>query len=158
MIGTSGRPDRVIDVVVGQVLPPVVRSACRAQLFLFSAATNNPHRIHYDIDFAKAEGHDDVLVQGSLQGAWLAQYVMEWVGPAGRLLYLKWRNRRPLYAEESLVLTGTVSTVGPGQDPIDLALAGRVETRTVVDGSASITTPGAGTPGGWSTGGRDEGS
>ncbi len=73
---------RVIeDVSVGDEMPPMVKNASRAQLFLFSAATNNPHRIHYDREYAAVEGHPDVLVHGPLQGAWLSQFVADWAGP-----------------------------------------------------------------------------
>ncbi len=44
------------DVVVGDELEPVVHNASRAQLFLYSAATHNPHRIHYDRDYAAIRG------------------------------------------------------------------------------------------------------
>lgn len=36
-------------------------------LFRYSALTWNSHRIHYDRDFAKSEGYDDLLVHGPLQ-------------------------------------------------------------------------------------------
>ena len=82
------------DVAVGDELEPVVHNASRAQLFLYSAATHNPHRIHYDRDYAATEGHPDVIVHGPLQGAWLSQYVTDWAGPRGRMLSLTWQNRR----------------------------------------------------------------
>jgi len=82
------------DVAEGDELPPMVKNASRAQLFLFSAATNNPHRIHYDREYAATEGHPDVLVHGPLQGAWLAQFVSDWMGPRGRMLSLTLQNVR----------------------------------------------------------------
>jgi acyl dehydratase len=79
-------PRRIGDVKVGDLIPPVVKNASRAQLFLFSAATNNPHRIHYDRAYADSEGYADLLVHGPLQGAWLHQFVSDWAGPHGRVL------------------------------------------------------------------------
>ena len=38
-----------------------------AVLLRYSAATWNSHRIHYDRDYAKAEGYPDLLVHGPLQ-------------------------------------------------------------------------------------------
>ena len=57
------------DVRVGDELAPTTRNASRAQLFLYSAATHNPHRIHYDREYAAVEGHPDIIVHGPLQGA-----------------------------------------------------------------------------------------
>jgi hydroxyacyl-ACP dehydratase HTD2-like protein with hotdog domain len=86
----------------------MVKNAGRAQLFLFSAATQNPHRIHYDREYAAVEGHPDVLVHGPLQGAWLAQYVTDWAGPAGRVLQVGWQNRARAFPEQELTWAGRV--------------------------------------------------
>ena len=99
------------DVAVGQELPPMVKNASRAQLFLFSAATNNPHRIHYDREYAAVEGHPDVLVHGPLQGAWLSQFVTDWAGPAGRVIGLSWQNRGRAFPERELTFKGRVTAV-----------------------------------------------
>ena len=53
------------DVAVGDELDAARRNASRAQLFLYSAATHNPHRIHYDRDYALVEGHPDVVTARS---------------------------------------------------------------------------------------------
>ena len=99
------------DVKPGDALPPLVKNASRAQLFLFSAATRNPHRIHYDRDYAKLEGHEDILVHGPLQGAWLHQFVQDWAGPRGRVLALAFQNRGRAFPERDLVFRGRVGAV-----------------------------------------------
>ena len=99
------------DVAVGQELAPMVKNASRAQLFLFSAATNNPHRIHYDREYAAVEGHPDVLVHGPLQGAWLSQFVTDWAGPAGHVIGLSWQNRGRAFPERELTFKGRVTAV-----------------------------------------------
>lgn len=99
------------DVAVGDALEPMTKTASRAQLFLFSAATNNPHRIHYDREYAAVEGHPDVLVHGPLQGAWLSQYVAEWAGPRGQVLALSWQNRARAFPERELTFSGSVTAI-----------------------------------------------
>ncbi len=99
------------DVRVGDEMPASTRNASRAQLFLFSAATNNPHRIHYDKDYAGTEGHPDVLVHGPLQGAWLHAYIAGWAGPAGRVLSLNWQNRGRAFPERELTFSGRVTAI-----------------------------------------------
>ncbi len=98
-------------VAVGDELEAQTRNASRAQLFLYSAATHNPHRIHYDRDYAIFEGHPDVIVHGPLQGAWLSQYVTDWAGPRGRMLGLTWQNRRSAVPEQDYVFKGRVDGV-----------------------------------------------
>jgi hydroxyacyl-ACP dehydratase HTD2-like protein with hotdog domain len=105
----AGAQRHLEDVKPGDALPPLVKNASRAQLFLFSAATNNPHRIHYDRDYARHEGHDDVLVHGPLQGAWLHQFAQAWAGPRGRVLALAFQNRGRAFPERDLTLRGRVA-------------------------------------------------
>ncbi|UCF41790.1 MAG: acyl dehydratase [Gemmatimonadota bacterium] len=99
------------DVSPGDELPPLVKNASRAQLFQFSAATFNPHRIHYDREYAKVEGHEDILVHGPLQGAWMHQYVRDWAGPQGRVLSLGFQNRGRGFPERDLTFRGRVHAV-----------------------------------------------
>ena len=99
------------DVFAGEELPAMVKNATRAQLFLFSAATNNPHRIHYDREYAAVEGHPDVLVHGPLQGAWLHQFVADWAGPRGRVIALSWQNRARAFPESDLTFRGRVTEI-----------------------------------------------
>ena len=121
------------DVHVGDELEPATRNASRAQLFLYSAATHNPHRIHYDRDYARSEGHQDIIVHGPLQGAWLSQYVTDWAGPRGRMLTLTWQNRRSALPERDYLFRGTVEAVDA--DIVHLAL--RLE-----DGEGTVLMPG----------------
>ncbi|MEX0784284.1 MAG: acyl dehydratase [Dehalococcoidia bacterium] len=108
------------DVRVGEEMPPMVKNASRAQLFLYSAASSNPHRIHYDKDYAAVEGHADVLVHGPLQGAWLSQFVTDWMGPRGRLLGLSWQNRARAFPERDLTFRGRITTAVDGVLELDV--------------------------------------
>ena len=73
------------------------------QLFFFSAATYNGHRIHYDKDWARTvEGYDDVIVQGPLQAALLARAITDWIGGRGRLVEYAVQNRAIAFAGEEL--------------------------------------------------------
>ena len=124
------------DVRVGDEVAPTTRNASRAQLFLYSAASHNPHRIHYDRDYAISEGHPDIIVHGPLQGAWISQYVTDWAGPRGRMLTLTWQNRRSALPEHDYVFRGTVEAVDG--DVVHLAL--RLE-----DGDGTVLMPGTAT-------------
>jgi 3-methylfumaryl-CoA hydratase len=128
---------RVLGAVqAGDELDPVTRNASRVQLFLYSAATHNPHRIHYDRDYAATEGHPDIIVHGPLQGAWLSQFVTDWAGPRGRMLTLTWQNRRSAVPEHDYVFRGTVEAV----DGDVVRLAVRME-----DGDGAVLMPGTAT-------------
>jgi hydroxyacyl-ACP dehydratase HTD2-like protein with hotdog domain len=128
------------DVKPGDELPPLVKNASRAQLFLFSAATHNPHRIHYDRDYAKVEGHEDILVHGPLQGAWLHQLVQGFAGPRGRVLTLSFQNRGRAFPERDLVFRGRVAAIDG--DVVTLEVWEEDETGAVLmPGSARVRLP-----------------
>lgn len=113
-------PRFIDDVAVGGEMAPLVKNASRAQLFLFSAATNNPHRIHYDREYAAKEGHADVLVHGPLQGAWLHQFVRDWAGSGGRVLALDYQNRGRAFPERDYTFRGRVTAVEGQEATLEL--------------------------------------
>jgi acyl dehydratase len=99
------------DFVEGDKL--VARDWCpsHVQLFRFSAVTQNPHRIHYDLNYAHEEGYPDVLVQSHLHGSYLSNIVLAWSGPAGRLVRFGWENRKYVIVDETVTFSGTVNRV-----------------------------------------------
>jgi hydroxyacyl-ACP dehydratase HTD2-like protein with hotdog domain len=132
------------DVAEGDEMPVMVKNASRAQLFLFSAATNNPHRIHYDREYAAVEGHPDILVHGPLQGAWLQQYVRDWAGPAGRVLNLGWQNRARAYPERDITFRGRVRAVS-ADGHVELAITEENDAGEVLmPATARVWLPGRG--------------
>src|ERR1700730_16269571 len=85
------------DVGVGERMPELTVTVDETQLFFFSAATYNGHRIHYDKEWAQVEGYDDVLVHGPLQAALLARALGGWIGGRGRLVSFAVQNRAVAY-------------------------------------------------------------
>lgn len=97
------------DVREGAELPPAERHTTTAQLFLFSAVTRNPHRIHYDKDYAISEEHPDVIVHGPLHGAMLCSFVTGWIGDEGTLKKFGYSNRGRATTSDTLTFRGTVT-------------------------------------------------
>ena len=98
------------DVEVGDLLPVLSTTVGRTQLFLFSAATNNAHRIHYDQTWAvQEEGLRDIVVHGPLHGALAARSVTDWAGPDAMMAGYAMRRRRPAIPGDELRFQGTVS-------------------------------------------------
>ena len=117
------------DLRVGAVLDPASNETSIVQVFRYSAATWNTHRIHYDKDYATTEGYPGVLVQSHLHGAFLTKYCTDFVGRDARLVDLSLRVKKFAVAGETLTVVGTVSAVRPdesGRALVDLEL---VETR-----------------------------
>lgn len=140
---TAAAPD-LQTLEAGQELPTMHKFPDEAQLFLYSAASHNPHRIHYDRDYARFEGHDDIIVHGPLQGAWLTQFVTDWAGPGARLLGVTWQNRASALPGEELVFSGTVTSVDPETGTVELDIAEQTsDGRLLMPATARVRLPAA---------------
>jgi hydroxyacyl-ACP dehydratase HTD2-like protein with hotdog domain len=132
------------DVRPGDTLPALTVTADERQLFFFSAATYNGHRIHYDKDWARTtEGYDDVIVQGPLQAALLARAVTDWIGGRGRLVEYAVQNRAIALAGERLTFDGAVTgkRLVDNIGLVDLDIAGRRDDTVLMPGTATVALP-----------------
>ncbi len=132
------------DVHPGDTLPALTVSADERQLFFFSAATYNGHRIHYDKDWARSdEGYDDVIVQGPLQAALLGRAITDWIGGRGRLVEYTVQNRAIALAGEQLTFDGSVTgkRLVDNIGMVDLAIAGRRDDTVLMPGTATVALP-----------------
>jgi 3-methylfumaryl-CoA hydratase len=68
-------------------------------LFRFSALTYNAHRIHYDRDYARAEGYPGLVVHGPLQALLMAE-----LARPGATEYA-YRLVAPLYEDDGLIVS-----------------------------------------------------
>jgi hydroxyacyl-ACP dehydratase HTD2-like protein with hotdog domain len=137
------------DVAVGEHIPTLTLAVDETQMFFFSAATYNGHRIHYDKEWARGtEGYDDVLVHGPLQAALLARAVGDWIGGRGRLVSFSVQNRAIAYPGELLSFGGEVTgkrLSDDGAGLVDLDITGRRDDTVLMPGTATVELPRRGT-------------
>jgi hydroxyacyl-ACP dehydratase HTD2-like protein with hotdog domain len=132
------------DVHPGDALPTLTATVDERQLFFFSAATYNGHRIHYDKDWARTvEGYDDVIVQGPLQAALLARAVTDWIGGRGRLVEYAVQNRAIAFTGEELSFGGSVTgkRLADNVGLVDLDITGRRDDTVLMPGTATVALP-----------------
>lgn len=142
------------DIAVGDHIPTLTVTVDETQMFFFSAATYNGHRIHYDKEWARdTEGYANVLVHGPLQAALLARALGDWIGGRGRLVTFAVQNRAIAYPGEPLSFGGTVTGKRLGDDVfrgtglVDLDIAGRREDTVLMPGTATVALPRRGSRG-----------
>ena len=132
------------DVHPGDVLPALTVAVDERQLFFFSAATYNGHRIHYDKDWARTvEGYDDVIVQGPLQAALLARAITDWIGGRGRVVAYSVQNRAVALTGQQLSFGGSVTAkrLADNVGLVDLEIAGRRGDTVLMPGTATVALP-----------------
>ena len=98
------------DVYEGMELPKYIYQPTPTHLFRWSAAIENWHRIHYDLDFAI--NHDklpSVLVQGSWKQSVVPQYLKDWTLPDGWPWKASFEHRAMLLPGDILIMWGRVT-------------------------------------------------
>ena len=121
---------------IGQSLPERRFEATNVSLFLYNAAIWNPHRIHYDERYVtEVEHHPGIVIDGPLQGDWLTQTVLEWLGDEGTFVEFEYSNRRAFYLGDNLYSGGKVASIDEDTGLVTLELF-------IKDEQGEITTPG----------------
>jgi hydroxyacyl-ACP dehydratase HTD2-like protein with hotdog domain len=138
------------DVDTGDAIPALTVTVDETQMFFFSAATYNGHRIHYDKEWARdREGYDNVLVQGPLQAALLSRALTDWIGGDGRLVAFSVQNRAIALPGQELTFGGMItgkrgsaharSTSGRGL--VDLDIHCKRGDDVLMPGTATVALP-----------------
>ncbi len=110
-------------LAVGEALPERSHTATNVSLFLYNAIIWNPHRIHYDETYTtQVEKHPGVVIDGPLQGDWLNQVVLNWMGDNGTLTSFNYSNRRASYLGETLTSGGAITAIDKQAGTVDLEI------------------------------------
>ena len=131
---------KISELTVGEALPERSYTATNVSLFLYNAAIWNPHRIHYDAPYTTdVEKHPGVVIDGPLQGDWLNQVVVNWMGDNAALTSFNYSNRRASYLGETLTSGGAISAIDKDAGTVDLELFIKNENGDVITpGTAQV--------------------
>lgn len=127
-------------ITVGDVLPERAFTASNVSLFLYNAAIWNAHRIHYDAPYTTdVEKHPAVVIDGPLQGDWMSQCVLDWMGEDGALLKFQYANRRASYLGETLKTVGRITAKDDAAKTVTMELGVLNEAGEIIaPGSAAV--------------------
>jgi acyl dehydratase len=136
---------RLARLAVGEKIPPLTRHVTRTTVFIFNASYFGTHRFHYDVEAARAEGFDDVVVTSNLISSYFEQAVRGLTGDARYLRALEERSIAPAVAGATLVIEGEVTEVDRRADGVRLVCeltATDQEGRRISTGRAELGTAG----------------
>ena len=130
---------RIADLNNGDELPPRSHTPTQVSLFLYNASVWNPHRIHYDEQYTtQVEHHPGIVIDGPLQGDWLAQCVTNWLGDDGTLVRFQYSNRKATYLHETLISGGRITAIDVERKRVTVELF-------VKNAAGEVTSPGGAT-------------
>jgi acyl dehydratase len=132
------------DVQEGTELPTLEKNPTTQQLVKYAGASGDYYQIHYDQEFARANGLPDVILHGALKNAFLGQLVTDWIGEHGTLRKLSVQYRgmdspgTPIYAKGAV--TGKHVEDGENLVECDIWLENHKDEKTT-PGSAVVALP-----------------
>lgn len=127
---------KIAQLNVGDTLPNRDFTPTNVSLFMYNAAVWNPHRIHYDERYTtEVEKHPGIVIDGPLQGDWLSQCVLNWMGDNGRMVGFDYSNRRAAYLGETLTTGGIITELDADNHRVTVELFVKNE-------AGEVTSPG----------------
>ena len=98
------------DVYEGMELPKYIYKPTPTHLFRWSAAIENFHRIHYDLDFGlNHDKNPSILVHGSWKQSVVPQYLKDFTLPGGWPWKARFEHRAMLVPGDVLIMWGKVT-------------------------------------------------
>jgi acyl dehydratase len=73
------------NVEIGMKITPLQKVATTQMLVVWAGAVGDDNPLHFDGNYAKEQGIDDIIIQGALKRAWLCQLMTDWIGEEGEL-------------------------------------------------------------------------
>jgi acyl dehydratase len=97
------------DIEAGSGIPALVKYPSTMQLVKYAGASGDYYQIHYDKDFALANGLPGVIVHGWLTLSFLGQMLTDWLGEAGTLVKLNGSYKGINKVNEDIICNGKVT-------------------------------------------------
>jgi acyl dehydratase len=97
------------DVEAGSEIPVLVKYPTTMQLVKYAGASGDFYQIHYDQEFARANGLPGVIVHGWLTLSFLGQMLTDWAGERGNLEKLSGSYRGMNLVHEEIFCHGKVT-------------------------------------------------
>jgi len=97
------------DVEPGQEIPSLTKHPTTQQLVKWAGASGDFYQIHYDKDFAQAQGLTGVIVHGWLTFSFLGQLLTDWIGEGGWIKKVSVSYRGMNYPGEDIFLKGKIT-------------------------------------------------
>ena len=128
---------------VGDALPPFERAFTAVDLMAYGAATWDWHRLHYDLEFARAMKLPGVLVDGQALGAVFAKPLLDWLGPRAFIQKLAVKYRGMVFAGDTVRGQGEITAIRADRDHDVVTIAQRLSVgdRIAAEASAEVRLP-----------------
>jgi acyl dehydratase len=101
-------------VTVGDELPSLSIPLTRSLIVATAIATRDFQEVHHDPGIAVERGSQDIIMNILTTNGFVGRYVTDWAGPNATIRSVKVRLGAPNYPGDTMVMTGQVTAVEPG--------------------------------------------
>ncbi|MBC7304153.1 MAG: MaoC family dehydratase [Nocardia sp.] len=105
---------------VGTTLPELVIHADPTFIISTALATRDFQDVHHDRDKAVERGSSDIFVNILTDTGLVQRFVTDWAGPRAMVKSISLRLGVPLYAGDTLTLSGTVTGIDGARITVDV--------------------------------------
>jgi hypothetical protein len=110
-------------IELGEILPELRIEVTPTFVVSSALATRDFQDVHHDRDAAVARGSQDIFLNILTDTGLVQRFVTDWAGPSARITNISIRLGVPAYANDTLVLTGSVTAIDGGD--VTVAVVGR---------------------------------
>lgn len=126
---------------VGEELPPLEIPVTRTLIVSGAIASRDYQDVHHDAELARQKGSPDIFMNILTTNGLVGRYITDHFGPRAILRRVAIRLGAPNYPGDTMVLTGTVTSVDG--DTAEVGVVGRNGIGSHVTGTVTVTVPAA---------------
>lgn len=129
--------------VVGDPLPSLTVPITRTLIVAGAIASRDYQDVHHDAVLAAERGSKDIFMNILTTNGLVGRFVTDWAGPDAILTRVSIRLGAPNYPDDTMVLTGQVTSVVPleGRREVEVAIRGTNGLGDHVVGTVALTVP-----------------
>ena len=135
------------DVTVGDTLPELVLPLSRTVIIATALASRDYQDVHHDHALAQQRGSKDIFMNILSTNGIVGRFVTDWSGPGAVLTDVNIRLGAPNYADDTMTLTGTVTSKddapAEGRGGIEVTVKGSNSLGDHVTGTVRLRLPAA---------------
>jgi len=129
------------DVAVGDELPSLDVPLTRTQIIAAALASRDYTPVHHDHELAIAQGSKDIFMNILSTNGLVGRFVTDWAGPDAMLRKVAFRLGAPNYANDTMVMTGTITAKDDATCTVEVAVRGANSLGDHVTGTVTLTLP-----------------
>jgi len=135
------------DVAVGDTLPELPIPLTRTVIVATAIASRDYQDVHHDPGLAVERGSPDIFMNILSSNGLVGRYITDWSGPGSIIESVSIRLGAPNYPGDTMVFTGTVTTVGvpdgrrDGRGVVEIAVRGANSRGDHVTGTVAVALP-----------------